>query len=139
MVNSLTQVILKCTQPGIPDFYQGNEIWDFSLVDPDNRRAVDFDLREELRRTAESASFSELLKNWRDGRIKLRLTQGLLRLRAQEPRLFAQGDYRPAAGEGGFAHNVVAFTRTHETTAVLVVVPRLIAPLGSPPGGPGVG
>jgi (1->4)-alpha-D-glucan 1-alpha-D-glucosylmutase len=133
MVNSLTQLILKCTVPGVPDFYQGSDIWDFSLVDPDNRREIDYGRREKLLGSAARASATELLENWRDGGIKMRVMRELLRLRARQARLFSHGAYRPVAAEGGFGDHVVAFTRTHESASVLVVVPRLAAKLGSPP------
>jgi (1->4)-alpha-D-glucan 1-alpha-D-glucosylmutase len=133
MVNSLAQLVLKCTVPGIPDFYQGSEIWDFHLVDPDNRRAVDFDRRRRLLDEAAQRPAAALLENWRDGGIKLRVTQTLLQFRARHARLFADGDYRPVAGEGGFGDRLIAFTRTEGSESVFVVVPRLTAQLGWPP------
>lgn len=133
MVNSLTQLVLKCTVPGVPDFYQGNEIWDFSLVDPDNRREVDYERRTRLLEELPTRTMAELLENWRDGGIKLHVMQRLLQFRAQHPLLFSAGSYHPIAMEGDFARNVIAFIRMHEDAAVLVVVPRLTATLGSPP------
>ena len=133
MGNSLTQVVLKCTVPGVPDFYQGNEIWDFSLVDPDNRRPVDYDRRQALLSSALQAPLTVLLENWRDGRIKLRVTRELLALRHAFPRLFSHGSYRPVSAGGSFSDHVVCFMRVHEGESLLVAVPRLTAHLGCPP------
>ena len=80
-INSLTQSLLKLTSPGVPDIYQGTEIWDYSLVDPDNRRPVDYDLRRQMLKSLSSATPGELMQTWPDGRIKMFLTQRLLRLR----------------------------------------------------------
>jgi len=133
LVNSLSQLVLKCTVPGIPDFYQGSESWDFSLVDPDNRREVDYDRRRQLLDAVASAPAAGLLEHWRDGGIKLWVMQKLLQARARDPGLFLRGDYRPIAGEGGFADHLIAFTRGGAGGSLLVVVPRLTARLGSPP------
>ena len=133
LVNSLAQLVLKCTVPGVPDFYQGSELWDFSLVDPDNRREVDYGRRRQVLAAAAGSPAAALLENWRDGGIKLRVMQRLLQLRARRPRLFSRGDYRPVAGEGTFAGQLIAFTRHDADAALLVVVPRLSAKLGSPP------
>ncbi|MFT3781967.1 MAG: malto-oligosyltrehalose synthase [Nibricoccus sp.] len=136
MVNSLTQVILKCTSPGVPDFYQGNEIWDFSLVDPDNRRDVDYALRQRMLDAAGASTFAALLENWRDGTIKLRVTQMLLKFRAENRHLFSHGEYQPILAEGIYADHVIAFRRTWGNASLLVAVPRLTAKLGTPPVGP---
>ncbi|HEY1763902.1 MAG TPA: malto-oligosyltrehalose synthase [Opitutaceae bacterium] len=135
MVNSLVQLVLKCTVPGVPDIYQGNEIWDFSLVDPDNRRPVDFGLRQTMIGDVIKVSYPTLLENWRQGGIKLRVTRDLLRLRRAYPALFASGLYRPVGSAGSFSGHVVAFVREHEERSLLVVVPRLTAKIGSPPVG----
>jgi (1->4)-alpha-D-glucan 1-alpha-D-glucosylmutase len=135
MVNSLVQLVLKCTVPGVPDFYQGNETWDFSLVDPDNRRPVDFERRRTMMEAAGKAALPALLENWRDGALKLRVTRELLRLRREVPGLFSAGTYQPVAANGSFGDHVVAFTRTHGGESLLVAVPRLTATLGSPPVG----
>lgn len=132
MVNSLVQVVLKCTSPGVPDIYQGNETWDFSLVDPDNRRPVDFAGREECAARAKAPP-RELLENWRDGRVKLGVTRALLRLRREQAALFQRGTYEPQRTTGMFAENVVAFRREVDGEELLVVVPRLVARLGCPP------
>lgn len=132
-VNSLTQTVLKLTCPGVPDLYQGSELWDFSLVDPDNRRPVDYVLRQRQLENLASAAPGELLANWRDGRIKMFAIHRLLSLRRERPELFATGSYERAAAQGDFADKVIAFTRHHETASVLVIVPRHTAALGFPP------
>ncbi|HZP36268.1 MAG TPA: malto-oligosyltrehalose synthase [Methylomirabilota bacterium] len=137
-VNSLAQTLLKLTVPGIPDLYQGTELWDLSLVDPDNRRPVDFARRQALLealrgRMAEgeaAALCAELLAAWPDGRVKLYLTHCALTLRRERSRLFAAGVYRPLDGSGPHADHLVALARTDVDAAVLVVVPRLTARLG---------
>ncbi len=136
MVNSLVQVVLKSTVPGVPDFYQGNEIWDFSLVDPDNRRSVDFEVRRLLIERAQGIQPDELLRDWRSGEIKLWVTQKLLTLRRSRPDLFREGDYRPLQASGTFADHTIAYCRLHRGSAVAVVVPRLFAGIGTPPLGP---
>jgi (1->4)-alpha-D-glucan 1-alpha-D-glucosylmutase len=120
-LNALAQVVLKVFSPGVPDFYQGTELWDFSLVDPDNRRPVDYALRaDSLRRLANPAT---LLRNWKDGRIKLFVTTRALAVRARH----AEGAYR-AIDTG--TPNAVAFTRGDD---LLVIVPRLTTRLVKPP------
>ena len=132
-INSLAQVALKLTVPGVPDIYQGNEIWDFSLVDPDNRRPVDYAHRRKLLDSLTGATPEELLQNWPDGRIKLFLTQRLLRFRRDHPALFQQGKYLPLTASGTFADCCVAFVREHEGEWIAVVVPRLSSRVGFPP------
>ena len=135
MVNSLTQLVLKCTVPGVPDFYQGNEAWDFSLVDPDNRRPVDFAARAEaLAGAGESPTF--LLENWRSGALKLRVTRDLLRRRRETPDLFQRGSYQRVEAVGRFAPHVVAFLRIRASEMLAVAVPRVTSSLGCPPTGP---
>ena len=134
-INSLTQTVLKLTCPGVPDFYQGSELWDFSLVDPDNRRPIDYELRRQRLGETMNAEPGELLGIWRDGRIKLFATHRLLALRREHPQLFAEGEYHPIAVEGAFADSVVAFTREHEGTAILVVISRHLAGGAFPPVG----
>ena len=132
-INSLAQVALKLTVPGVPDIYQGNEIWDFSLVDPDNRRPVDYKRRGEMLDSLTGATPEELLQNWPDGRIKLFLTQRLLRFRRDHAALFQQGKYLPLNVSGTFADCCVAFVREHEGEWIAVVVPRLSSRVGFPP------
>ncbi|MEA2236309.1 MAG: (1-_4)-alpha-D-glucan 1-alpha-D-glucosylmutase [Thermoanaerobaculia bacterium] len=127
-LNSLSQVVLKATAPGAPDFYQGTELWDFSLVDPDNRRPVDYQRRRTMLAGLKTASPDTLLHHWQDGRIKMFVTWKLLELRARHAALFRDGAYEPIdAGP-----NVVAFIRRHEDEAVLVAVPRFTASLIKP-------
>jgi len=131
--NSLTQTVLKLTLPGVPDFYQGSELWDLSLVDPDNRRPVDFDARRAaLSNLAPSPAPSGLLDGWRDGRIKLFAIQTLLRFRRDHAALFAEGDYVPVNGSGTFADCCVAFERRSGDQTLLVLAPRLTARIGFP-------
>ena len=118
-VNGLAQTMLKLTAAGVPDFFQGCELWDQSLVDPDNRRPVDFAMRIEALRRASSAS-------WRDGRVKQALIHQVLHVRSTMPALFARGDYRPLIAEGAMADHVLAFARTHGEQAVIIAVPRLV-------------
>jgi (1->4)-alpha-D-glucan 1-alpha-D-glucosylmutase len=134
-VNSLAQTVLKLTSPGVPDFYQGSEIWDFSLVDPDNRRPVDYREREATLAALVEVDPRELLEHWADGRIKMFAIHRLLKLRRAHAALFAEGAYRPLAASGAFADKVVAFERRHEGRAVVVIVPRLTVELGFPPVG----
>lgn len=118
-VNGLAQALLRLTAPGVPDLYQGTELWDFSLVDPDNRRPVDFALRQKM------LGAGTTLAAWRDGAIKQRLIVRALALRRALPDLFADGSYEPVAVEGRLADRVVAFVRRHGSDAILTVVPRL--------------
>ena len=134
-INSLSQTVLKLTVPGVPDIYQGNEIWDFSLVDPDNRRPVDYALRRRMLDSLKGVEATELLDRWQDGRIKLFVTRAVLQYRSEQPELFRNGNYKPLEVTGRFADNVVAFQREHNGTAVLVVVPRLASKVGFPPVG----
>ncbi len=136
VTNSLAQALLKIAAPGIPDFYQGSEFWDFSLVDPDNRRPVDYSLRQsalhDLRRRAESGLtdlLGELLAHPEDGRIKQFLIQRALTVRRRQPEIFQQGGYLPLSAEGKYADHVFAFAREHAEGCVVAVVPRLLAPL----------
>ena len=124
MVNSLSQTVLKLAVPGVPDIYQGQETWDFSLVDPDNRRPVDYQARRshEEALSRQPATASELLENWRDGRIKLFITQKLLRFRRENAQLFRRGSYSPVSATGEFAECCISFLRVHEGKTLLVVV-----------------
>src|SRR6185503_4374211 len=109
-LNSLSQLALKTMLPGVPDFYQGTERWDFSLVDPDNRRRVDFAARAAMTETA-TLPFAELARDWRDGRIKQALTQRLLKLRQAHDDIFRRGSYSPVDVVGDHAGHVIAFAR----------------------------
>jgi len=141
-VNSLGQLALKIAAPGVPDFYQGTELWNLTLVDPDNRQPVDFERRTAMLAELEpllegrvpagerGGRVRELLERWEDGRIKLLLTAAGLRLRRARPALFLDGDYRALAAEGALAAHVVAFARAHRGEVAVVVVPRLCVQLG---------
>jgi (1->4)-alpha-D-glucan 1-alpha-D-glucosylmutase len=122
-LNSLAQTVLRLTCPGIPDLYQGSEFWDLSLVDPDNRREVDFAARAAA--LDAGAAPGALLAHWRDGRIKLAVLARLLALRARLPELFAHGQYQPLAIEGAYPGRALAFLREHHGSRLLVVVSRL--------------
>jgi (1->4)-alpha-D-glucan 1-alpha-D-glucosylmutase len=125
-LNSLAQVTLKTTMPGVPDFYQGTEFWDLSLVDPDNRRPVDFQARARaMQSLPESADWTALAQAWPDGRIKLALTARLLELRQELAQMFINGDYRPLEVEGPHSDEIVAFARCQGGDAVLVIMARL--------------
>ena len=127
-LNALAQLVLKTTAPGAPDFYQGSELWDFSLVDPDNRRPVEYEHRRTMLERVKTTTIDTLLRRWHDGRIKMFVTWKLLELRARHEELFRDGSYEPVdAGP-----NVCAFIRRHDDDAVLVAVPRLVATLVKP-------
>lgn len=132
MLNSLSQTILKLTCPGIPDLYQGTELWDFSLVDPDNRRPVDFQSRQQALQQVQNATADELFQHWPDGLVKLFVTTRLLRLRRREPELFQRGSYASVYANGPASNSCVSFLRRHQEKRVLVVVPRLTTRLGEP-------
>jgi (1->4)-alpha-D-glucan 1-alpha-D-glucosylmutase len=124
MLNGLSQALLKVASPGVPDYYQGSELWDFSLVDPDNRRPVDFDLRSRLLREK-----SNLLKNLPDGRAKLHVIQQGLQVRRKFRHLFQGARYTPLYADGGMEDKVCAFSLRDDKHAVIAVAPRLFASL----------
>lgn len=130
MMNSLSQMILKCTLPGVPDIYQGNEIWDFSLVDPDNRRPVDYARRRRMLGSLSERSLSDLMENWRDGGIKLRLTRDLLNFRKRHAEFFQKSDYQALVSGGELAECVIAFGRELAGRRLMVIAPRLSSRLG---------
>ncbi len=145
--NALSQLAIKVAAPGVPDFYQGTELWDFSLVDPDNRRPVDYERRRAL--LAELDGFEgaggaalpgsrltlagRLMSDISDDRLKLYVTAALLRFRRAHRDLFAEGDYTPLSGEGPRRDHLFAFARRLGERHVVVTVPRLVATL-SPDG-----
>ncbi|HUH11732.1 MAG TPA: malto-oligosyltrehalose synthase [Longimicrobiales bacterium] len=137
MVNSLAQTLLKITAPGVPDFYQGTEVWDWSLVDPDNRRPVDFALREaalaELRARIAVGDLEvlarELLEQWTDGRVKLYTIHRALTVRRASAALFQSGEHVALAADGQHAAHLCAFARRRDGEVAIVVVPRLTARL----------
>jgi (1->4)-alpha-D-glucan 1-alpha-D-glucosylmutase len=122
-INGLAQTLLKYTVPGVPDLYQGTEFWDQSLVDPDNRRPVDFTARNAQLEKRESPF--ALLGAWQSGAVKQALIARVLTLRAEWPGLFAKGDYTPLTAEGKAARHVLAFTRSYQGQRILVAVTRL--------------
>ena len=134
-VNSLAQITIKFTAPGVPDVYQGTELWDDSLVDPDNRRPVDYAKRREMLRQVENVPPGDLMRCWADGRIKLRLTQRLLHLRRDNAALFREGNYGAIKFGGAFADCAIGFVRRHGERAIVVIVPRLSSRVGFPPVG----
>ncbi len=126
-LNGLVQTMLRLTVPGVPDLYQGCEFWDFNLVDPDNRRPVDFAARvNALQQNPEPA---ELLQAWRDGRIKQWLIRRILTIRAAQPQLFRHGAYVALETEGEHADRVIAFARRYEGDYLVTVVPRTVSAL----------
>ncbi len=139
MFNSLSQTLLKVASPGVPDFFQGTETWDFSLVDPDNRRPVDFSLREKMLKALKEkkAGFGSdlpgfvagLLREWEDGSIKLYVTFTSLRYRKENSPLFMDGAYLPLQSDGEFKEHICAFARLGVGKAVLVIVPRFLTRL----------
>lgn len=120
--NGLAQTLLRMMVPGVPDLYQGAEFWDFSLVDPDNRRPVDFNARQQALNTPPGTD--QLLTHWHDGRIKQALIAQVLGLRSAQPELFRHGSYTPLEVLGQHADRVVAFSREHQGKQLVVVVPR---------------
>jgi (1->4)-alpha-D-glucan 1-alpha-D-glucosylmutase len=153
-IYSLAQLALKLASPGVPDFYQGSEFWTLTLVDPDNRRPVDFEARlaaldalEPLLAGLESADpvsarpdvtsdAAALAGAWPDGRVKLYMTAVGLRLRRAHPDLFLAGEYLPLEADVPAPAGVVAFARRRDRRTVIVVVPRLIARIADPLAGP---
>ncbi len=146
-LNSLAQVLVKVTAPGVPDFYQGTELWDLSLVDPDNRRPVDWALRrrllddlvKEIEGTQDLAGLARsLLKTREDGRVKLYLTRQTLAFRRARAALFERGEYRPLEAQGPLAEHVYAFARVADGEVALTVVPLHLAKrrIDDPPLGP---
>jgi (1->4)-alpha-D-glucan 1-alpha-D-glucosylmutase len=139
MLNSLAQTLIKLTVPGVPDIYQGNELWSFDLVDPDNRRPVDYTIRKDLLRRVQNSNAvsggrakafaNELAHNMEDGRIKMYVIWKALELRNRDAKLFREGAYIPLESRGEQAKHVVAFARKRETGCVIVAVPRLTAKL----------
>jgi (1->4)-alpha-D-glucan 1-alpha-D-glucosylmutase len=140
LVNSLSQVVLKVASPGVPDFYQGTELWDLSLVDPDNRRPVDYDTRRDaladVRAILERPSIDrvtairELLARWQDGRIKLLIAAAALRARRDLAELFLEGEYLPLETDVTVPARLVAFARVHrDGRAAIAAAPALSSKL----------
>ncbi|MDH0301011.1 MULTISPECIES: malto-oligosyltrehalose synthase [unclassified Pseudomonas] len=129
-LNGLAQCLLRMTTPGVPDLYQGNEYWDFSLVDPDNRRPVDYPARRAS--LADDMPLADLLGHWRDGRIKQVLIARMLDCRQTHPELFRRGAYLPLGVQGRHADRVLAFARLGDGERAIIVVPRLASQLLGP-------
>jgi (1->4)-alpha-D-glucan 1-alpha-D-glucosylmutase len=129
-VNSLSQTLLKLTSPGVPDIYQGNEIWDYSLVDPDNRRPVDYKLRRDMLESLATANPQDVVHTWPDGRIKMFLTQRVLQFRREHIDLFQRGGYLPVTPSGTFAEHCVSFARHLGDQWIIVIAPRLSSRIG---------
>jgi (1->4)-alpha-D-glucan 1-alpha-D-glucosylmutase len=139
LFNALAQTLVKITAPGVPDTYQGTELWDFSLVDPDNRRPVDYEGRRQLLRDLQARAAAagpdrrelarELAAAKEDGRIKLYVTYQALHCRRDHPQLFATGEYLPLEALGARHEHVFAFARRDGATWAVVVVPRLLTRL----------
>ena len=140
VVNSLAQVVLKIASPGVPDVYQGTELWDFNLVDPDNRRPVDFARREEMLDTVDAVlelpedqrrgALGRLIATMPDGALKLLLTTAMLRLRAARPELFLDGEYLPLQVDTAVDARAIAFARADTGGGVAIAIaPHLAAPL----------
>jgi len=136
LLNSLAQTLIKITAPGIPDFYQGSELWDLNLVDPDNRRPIDFSRRrralQEIRRQwhrNRSGLLRELLAQWQNGRAKLFLVYRALAARRSCLPLFQEGVYQPLSAEGPLHEHLFAFARKHREGWAVTIVPRFLAGL----------
>jgi len=137
--NSLSQVLLKYTAPGVPDTYQGTELWDLSMVDPDNRRPVDYQQRisflkdiKERQHTDIGKLTDELLSTKEDGRIKLFLTHKVLQARKENLDVFQKGDYQPIEVSGKFKEHIVAFARSFGDTTAIAIAPRFFTSLVQP-------
>jgi (1->4)-alpha-D-glucan 1-alpha-D-glucosylmutase len=128
-LNSLSQITLKAMMPGVPDFYQGTEFWDLSLVDPDNRRPVDFAGRAAVLASTQTPDWQDLAQNWRNGHLKLAWTRHLLKLRTDLADVFARGDYEPLEVSGPHRDHVIAFARRHGRDAVITAVAKSFAPM----------
>lgn len=129
-LNSLSQLVLKATLPGVPDFYQGTELWDLSLVDPDNRRPVDYSKRCELLKPHES-DWTGLASAWPNGQIKFELTRRLLKFRREWPDLFQEGNYQPLEAVGPHSRHVIAYSREWKSRQAIVAVGRHYGPITS--------
>ena len=141
LVNSLAQVVLKIASPGVPDFYQGSELWDFNLVDPDNRRPVDFLRREQMLDTVDAVlkltadqrrgAIARLADTWPSGALKLLVTAAALRLRASMTDVFLEGDYAPLEVDSAVDGRAIAFARLTPGRAVIAIAPHLASGLVS--------
>ncbi|MGI8598389.1 MAG: malto-oligosyltrehalose synthase [Chitinophagaceae bacterium] len=128
IINSLVQLLLKCTCPGVPDIYQGCELWDLSFVDPDNRRSVDFDKRiSYIKKLEEKTTIDNLWQERYNGKIKLWLLNHLLHERTSDPNIFSKGNYLALKVTGKYKKNIIAFARQHEGKFFIVIAPLHLA------------
>ncbi len=127
--HSLSQTLLRLVSPGVPDIYQGAELWEFSMVDPDNRRPVDFTLCETLLAELTATSLSRLLQTWQSGAIKQYVIQKTLTWRRDHPDVFRDGEYIPLQTGGQHADRALAFARHSGMSWVVACVPRFPSPL----------
>jgi (1->4)-alpha-D-glucan 1-alpha-D-glucosylmutase len=125
-ISSLSQLVLKLTVPGVPDIYQGGELWDLSLVDPDNRRPVDWNSRRRMLSAIGEGCAANVATQWQDGRTKLFVTSTLLASRRSHPELFAEGDYQPLEATSSGSDHLCAFIRSRGEERLAVAVPRLV-------------
>jgi (1->4)-alpha-D-glucan 1-alpha-D-glucosylmutase len=122
-LNSLSQALLKMTAPGVPDIYQGAELWDLSLVDPDNRRPVEFEARARMLDAVTATTGPNLLADWSSGVVKLFILERALAVRREAPALFTTGGYHPLTASGAQAGHVLTFLRSDEAQAAITIVP----------------
>jgi (1->4)-alpha-D-glucan 1-alpha-D-glucosylmutase len=132
--NSLMQTALKLTVPGVPDIYQGAELWDLSMMDPDNRSPVDYPQRVQLLDSLSGATMEDLLEHWQDGAVKLFVTSKILALRAADPELFEKGEYIPLTATGPKADLICAFARRNGDSVVIVIAKRFPFRMEADPG-----
>jgi (1->4)-alpha-D-glucan 1-alpha-D-glucosylmutase len=125
MFNTLAQVVLKTCSPGVPDFYRGTELWDLTLVDPDNRRPIEYELRQRLLAEIGAKSPGELLRDWPSGAVKLFAMTSALRARNKHREIFEAG-YRPIPVTGERQNHVIAFERSADSGTIIIVVPRFV-------------
>lgn len=128
--NSVGEKFLKSTLPGVPDLYQGTEIWDFSLVDPENRRPVDYELRKKMLRDVQGKSPAKLMEDRPTGLVKLCLLEKLLNFRKTNAGFFLEADYSPVQVDGRLGEHVIAFQRKAGSSRLVVLVPRFTGKLG---------
>ena len=141
VLNGLCQIVVTLTMPGVPDIYQGCELWDFNLMDPDNRRPIDFDMRQRLLADISEtrllpparrlALLREWLESWQNGRIKLALIAAILALRQHEPNLFRNGSYEPLTISGPHSDHLLGFSRRFQEKLCIVIVARFFNRLTS--------
>jgi (1->4)-alpha-D-glucan 1-alpha-D-glucosylmutase len=139
MLNGLSQTLLKLACPGVPDFYQGSEAWDFRLVDPDNRAPVCFkslrtqlDHAQKVANRGDEADLESMVARWHDGRIKLHLIESALAFRRTHSKLFDTGAFQELAAQGEHAHRTFAFQRSFANESAVIVIPRCVASLKAP-------